>query len=80
VPHLILDFDAPDDVLRERLATRWQTGVDPSEADAAVLEHQLASRQPLAPDEEPHALRIDTTKPDWAAELTREVAERIAPQ
>jgi aminoglycoside phosphotransferase family enzyme/predicted kinase len=78
LPYLILDFHAPDDALRERLAARLQAGADPSEADAAVLEHQLATRQPLGPDEALHALRIDTTQADWTRGLTDEVVERMA--
>ncbi len=44
---IILDFQAPAAVLRTRIAQRAQTGRDASEADLAVLEHQLASHEPL---------------------------------
>lgn len=44
---VILDCDAPPEVLRERVAARLRTGGDPSEATLEVLELQLAHREPL---------------------------------
>ena len=38
-------------ILRERIAARLQMRKDASDADLAVLEHQLATHQPLQPDE-----------------------------
>lgn len=67
VPWRILAFDAPPEVLRERVRRRHAAGGDASEADVAVLDSQLAQREPLTPDEACHALRIDTTTAvDWA--------------
>jgi hypothetical protein len=48
VPFSILDCEAPDAVLRERLAARCG---DASEADAAVLDRLLAAAEPLTPAE-----------------------------
>lgn len=70
VAFLILAFEAPEAVLHERVRRRVQAGGDASEADEAVLSAQLAHREPLAVDEWPHALCIDTTAPvDWTALL-----------
>lgn len=48
VPFSILACEAPDAVLRERLASRRG---DASEADASVLDRLLATAEPLEPDE-----------------------------
>ena len=49
---LILDLAAPEAVLRERVTLRSAGGRDASEADVRVLEHQLATHDPLAADEQ----------------------------
>ena len=68
LPWRILAFDAPEDVLRKRVRQRHAAGTDASEADVAVLESQLAHREPLTPEESRHALAIDTRAAvDWAA-------------
>ncbi|MEW6119708.1 MAG: AAA family ATPase [Pseudomonadota bacterium] len=51
VPFHILDFQVPVDILRTRIRSRAQSGNDASEANLAVLEHQLATEEPLANDE-----------------------------
>lgn len=48
VPFAILDCEAPQDVMRERLRAR---SADASEADAAVLAQLAATAQPLGEDE-----------------------------
>jgi hypothetical protein len=57
VPFAILEVTAAPDTLRRRLSHRPR---EVSDADLAVLEHQLAHWQPLAPAELPHALKVDT--------------------
>jgi aminoglycoside phosphotransferase family enzyme/predicted kinase len=52
VPFLILACSAPPEVLRQRILSRQASGGDPSEAGTAVLEAQLASREPPAEDEQ----------------------------
>jgi aminoglycoside phosphotransferase family enzyme/predicted kinase len=47
----ILDFPVPVATLRERILRRSRAGNDASEADLAVLQHQLDTEEPLAPDE-----------------------------
>lgn len=56
---VILEFTAPADVLRQRIEQREQ-GV--SDADRAVLEHQLSTWQALSGDDAGHCIRIDTTR------------------
>lgn len=72
VPFLILDCDAPDAVLRERIAERELASADASEATLAVLDSQLRTAEPLAADEAEHALCVDTVKDDL-----KEVVKRV---
>jgi aminoglycoside phosphotransferase family enzyme/predicted kinase len=51
VPFVIADCSAPEAVLRERVSRRLAERSDASEATLDVLEHQLASDEPLAPEE-----------------------------
>jgi predicted kinase len=67
---VILAFDAPEAVLRERVRQRAERGDDASEAGVEVLAAQLAQREPLAGDEIDATLRIETTEPvSWSALL-----------
>lgn len=67
LPCRILAFDAPAAVLRERVARRAAAGSDASEATVAVLERQLAEREPFGADELPRVVRVDSTAPvDWS--------------
>ncbi len=56
----ILDCDAPESVLRERIVARRQAGRDPSEATLAVLDYQLRTRDALTTRERAHALTAAT--------------------
>jgi len=75
VPFVILDFDAPDKVLRERVAQRHAAGSDASEADVSVLERQMEFREALVPEERVAAVSVDTRGPDqtpaWRAVMRR---------
>lgn len=75
-PFLILDFQAPVPELRRRVARRVAIAADASEAGLAVLERQLAAREPLGGDEAPMAILIDAGAP-VAAETWRPVIERL---
>ena len=55
----ILDFPVPLATLRERIVQRARSGGDASEADLAVLQHQLDTEEPLAADERSDIVRID---------------------
>jgi aminoglycoside phosphotransferase family enzyme/predicted kinase len=60
---------APPDVLRERVARRSRTLADVSDAGPEVLERQLALEHALAPGEAAYATRIDTSRPQWHADI-----------
>ncbi|MHB8535002.1 MAG: bifunctional aminoglycoside phosphotransferase/ATP-binding protein [Sulfuricaulis sp.] len=60
VPYVILDLHVPESVLRQRLQNRMREAPEASEAGPAVLDHQLASREPLTDDEKSHALVVDS--------------------
>ncbi len=51
VPFLIVNVTAPKEVLSDRIRQRRLAGGDPSEADVAVLEHQIATQESLSADE-----------------------------
>lgn len=70
VPFAILAFDAPVADLRARVSRRSEAGTDASEADLAVLESQLRSREAFSAEELAFVLPIDThSPPDWPALL-----------
>jgi aminoglycoside phosphotransferase family enzyme len=58
VPLLILDFQVPLAVLRQRIRQRQRQGEDPSDAYLAVLERQRCSLEPLTAQERPRALVV----------------------
>ena len=60
VQYLILDCQAPESVLRERIRQRLEQGADPSEADLAVLELQMQNREPLTDGELNRRIVLDT--------------------
>jgi aminoglycoside phosphotransferase family enzyme/predicted kinase len=75
-PFMILEFRAPLEVLRERITHRLARADDASEADLAVLEHQLAAREPLTPAEMAVSFAVDATAPA-AHEMWRPLIERL---
>lgn len=76
VPFGILDCRAPEAELRRRIRSRRDLGADASEATLAVLDGQLRSREPLAHDETPAAIRVDTGAPDGLAAVLAELRAR----
>jgi predicted kinase len=78
VPFLILEFQAPEARLRERVAARERAGGDASEATTAVLERQLQHREALTADERAAAITIDTDPPIDGAALAAAIRRRIA--
>jgi aminoglycoside phosphotransferase family enzyme/predicted kinase len=79
VPFSILDFTAPEKALRERILARLEQGQDASDAHLGVLEHQLATQEPLQADELAFVFSYDASRPaddarrpqSWAALLRR---------
>jgi aminoglycoside phosphotransferase family enzyme/gluconate kinase len=76
-PFLMLDFEASEASLRDRLRGRSREGKDASDADIAVLEEQMRQQQPLTAEEKEFALTIDTEKVG-AEEAARMVQKRCA--
>jgi len=71
---VLLDVQAPIEVLRDRLDRRKCDAKDISDADIAVLEYQLASHEPLTPHELTEAIAVKTDSSEWWSSL--EVALR----
>lgn len=71
VPWHIVSLQGDPAVLRERVHRRQAAGGDASEADAAVLEHQLAESESLSDAERAHATTLDITDipEDWHRHL-----------
>jgi len=61
VSFAILDCHADTHTLRQRVADRQQRNEDASDADVEVLEYQLASREPLSPDEQRFVIDVPDT-------------------
>ncbi|HUN76375.1 MAG TPA: AAA family ATPase [Steroidobacteraceae bacterium] len=59
----LVSCDAPVGVLRARIAQRRRSGRDASEADQAVLEWQMAHREPVQPQEGIDAIEVSTAEP-----------------
>ncbi len=55
----ILDFPVPVETLRQRIVQRARSGNDASEADLAVLQHQINTEEPLRADELAEVVRFD---------------------
>jgi hypothetical protein len=63
VPFAILYCHARPEALRHRVEQRQRQGRDASEADVAVLEHQLETHEPLGEAERREAIVVDTGQP-----------------
>jgi len=79
VPVRILDCQAPEATLRERIARRLAEGADPSEADMAVLGMQLSNALPLSAAEQRLSAAVDTRSPPPPAELARLLGLALLP-
>ena len=60
----LLDVTASESVMRERIAVRHAGHSDASEADLAVLEHQLHNHDPITASESPHIITLNTDN-EW---------------
>ena len=73
VPLWIMSLNAPHEVLARRIENRRSMGKDASEADLAVLAHQIESEDPLDNGELERTVMVDTdttwTKENSAALL-----------
>ncbi|MGE0031017.1 MAG: AAA family ATPase [Steroidobacteraceae bacterium] len=74
---LIVSCTADAATLGTRIDLRARGGADPSEADRAVLDHQLRSQQPLSADELQDTVLIDTSRLLSADAAITEVRSRL---
>jgi len=77
IPFLIVVCTGSRATLRARISDRLHRGGDASEADLAVLEHQLMTLEPLGADEEEHAIFYDA---DAAPDRSRDLVVSAAVQ
>jgi aminoglycoside phosphotransferase family enzyme/predicted kinase len=73
----ILDCRAPVETLRKRIEARARAGADPSEADPAVLESQIAGQEPLTEDERGFVSTVDTGEASAADRLVEHFLMRV---
>jgi predicted kinase len=66
VSFIILDLQATEAQMRERVAKRARAQTDASEADPGVLEQQLAAREPLDDEERTCAIAVSSDQPNSA--------------
>lgn len=76
VPFAVLDFQAREETLKKRIRLRAEAGKDASEADLAVLEKQLASKEPLAAEERDYVVTVETEAPHAADGLLAALEQR----
>ena len=79
VPFVILAFEAKEATLRERVVRRQAAGGDPSDADVAVLAHQIATREPLTVEEAAYVVVYDAEAQLEAARAPRAWIELATP-
>ncbi|MGH8221319.1 MAG: AAA family ATPase [Steroidobacteraceae bacterium] len=78
VPLRLIQCEASEPVLRARIVERDRVRRDASEADLEVLQWQIAHNEPLAPDEQIEAIRVDTARSDALERTLGEMSDRVA--
>lgn len=79
VPFAILACEAPRDLIVRRLTARRTEGKDPSDATPAVVDAQLAAREPLDPVTElPFSVPVDTAAEGAAERAAATLAARAS--
>jgi uncharacterized protein len=76
-PFLILDCQAPQEVIAAWLQQRQAEGSDPSDATLEVIQAQQASRDTLSDDEQAHSRRIDTHQAASLDGLIESIRQRL---
>lgn len=77
LPSLIIALKADEATLRRRITKRQQEGEKVAEADLAVLEQQLASREPLNDEELTCAVTVDTDAPAASQTLVKLIRDHL---
>ena len=76
VPFVIMACHAPVAVMNERVSQRHQIGQDPSDANVAILQQQLANAEPLTPHELASTIELDTNSSNLDA-VMKSIQERL---
>ena len=79
VPFVILDIQATENILRQRLHQRTGQKNEVSEAGVTVLEHQLTTAEPLTNEEQRLALSVNGMEPVSLASLEQCLREQRIP-
>ena len=79
-PFVLVECDAPEPVLRERIVRRERDEHDASDADLAVLELQRRVREPVTADESPRRLSTDCDRATLQRRCTTLAASMTPPQ
>lgn len=77
LPSLIISLKADEATLRRRLTKRMQEGEKIAEADLLVLEHQLATHEPLTQEELGCAVTVDTDAPAASQTLVKLIRDHL---
>jgi len=76
-PFLILDCQAPDEVVATWLKQRQAEGLDPSDATAEVILAQRKNLEPLSPEEIAQSYRVDTHDAATLDNLISQIRKRL---
>ncbi|MGL4315286.1 MAG: AAA family ATPase [Pseudomonas sp.] len=76
-PFLILDCQAPQEVIAGWLQQRQAEGSDPSDATLEVIEAQQAKREALTEEEQAHSKRVDTHEAASLDSLIERIRQRL---
>lgn len=77
VPFIILDFQASEDTLKQRITLRAKNRLEPSEADLGVLQYQLDNHRPFNKQEKPYVLVADTEKEIQVSQIASAIKNHI---
>ena len=77
LPFIIVLCEADRGVLVQRMENRRQLHVDPSDADAGVLDWQLSHTEPLSAEERAHVVVADTTQPGATQKAFAAIRSRL---
>ena len=78
VPFVIVTFAASESTLRERITRRAIEGHDASDANLAVLDHQLRVQEPLAPEERADVFVYGSEAPRLSVPMRRRPGVRLS--
>lgn len=77
VPFIVLEFQAVEDILKQRIITRAKDKCEPSEADLDVLNSQLKKYVPLSEDEKNNTIVINTEEDVQISAIAKAINNRM---